>query len=323
MPTRTEILPFPCQDEIDANEDGVGFALRMATMNGLSFNDLARHLASRGHLYLPASAAVAVASMFGGSPTRVLSAFVERYFRGELHGARFLGHEFLRTYHLRQTRPQVCPACLGAGTHALAVWSIGMVTSCPEHGIRLLDQCVCGRPVSWRRPSLTFCECGRLLSVASQPCCQADRRELAISHQIMHLLGPEHCRCIPADRLMKTFDSVSVDTFVRLIWIFGIVGADANRASPRCISRVLPTPDSSGVCIRAYDRIAHLLDMQHHRTEIHETSLAMLQRECTLPADMRIVQTLRTQLDQSGFSTRASHRRTGEQQRPLSRRYHV
>lgn len=323
MLIRTETTPFPCQDEIEANEDGVGFALRMATENGLSFSDLARHLASPGHLYLPANAAAAIAFMFGSSPIRVIPAFVDRYFCGELHGARFLGHDFLRTYHLRQTRPQVCPACLGAGSHALAAWSIGMVTSCPDHGIRLLDQCICGRPVHWRRPSLNFCECGRPLSDASQPCIKADKRELVISTQIMHLLGTAHCRWSTSDQLMKTFDGVSVDTFVRLIWIFGVVSTGADRVAPRCVNRVLPTPESSEVCIRAYDRIARLLDTQRHRIEIHETSLDMLQHDCSSLADVRIVRTLLAQLNNIGSSTRAALRRTGEQQLPLFNQHHA
>lgn len=314
----TETIPFPCQDEIDANEDGVGFALRMATMNGLSFSELATHLASPGHLYLPADTAGAIAFMFGSNPARVTSAFVERHFRGNLHGARFLGHEFLRTYHLRQTRPQVCPACLGAGSHTLAAWSIGMVTSCPAHGIRLLDHCVCGRPVRWRRPSIACCECGRLLSDANQPCEKADQRELAISQQVMYLLGPHHYQPRPNDRTLEMFNGVSVDTFVRLIWIFGIVGADTKRTLPRCTNRVLPTVESSGVCIRAHERISRLLDTQRAaRPPIHETSFDALRLDCSLAADVHLVQMLCTRLRRSTLSARVSHRQTGGQQLSL------
>ncbi|PMS16463.1 hypothetical protein C0Z18_23110 [Trinickia dabaoshanensis] len=290
--------PYPRQDEIDADEDGVGFALRMATRNGITFNELARQLASPGHLYLPSQSVGAIALMFGCTPIRLHRAFVQRYFRGESYGAQFLGHEFQRPYFLRQTRPQICPACLRERTRALAAWSICLITACPFHGIRLLDRCSCGRPVCWRRLSVEFCECGRLLTDRNQRIKQADPRELVISSQAMYLLGSNHFRLRPDDAMFGVFDGISIDTFLRLIWVFGIVTEGERAPRAGCISRILPTSDASTVCCRAFDRLARVIGATKNVVEIdvHQTALEALRLDCISRPDIQLVESLAARL---------------------------
>ena len=243
-------VPYPYQEEIGIDEDGVGFALRMAVRNGITFSQLARKFASTGHLTLPASAAGSLAFMFGGDPARVQAAFMQRYVRNGASGVCFFGHDFRRPYHLRQTSPQVCPACISLHSHAPVAWSISMVTSCPTHGIRLLDHCACGRSIRWRRPSMDLCECGRRLGPSHQICRDATAQELAITSQAMYLLGPPSFLLRPSDSLFGVFDRLSVDTFVRLIWIFGIVDGDDPKRLPRCANKVLTTLEAS--MVKAY-----------------------------------------------------------------------
>lgn len=293
--------PYPRQDEVGADEDGIGFALRMATLNGITFNELSRRLTSPGHLYLPADASGAIAYMFGCTPTKLRHAFVDRYFRGEAHGAHYLGHKFLRPYHLRQTRPQVCPACIRRHLSALAAWSICLVTSCPTHGIRLLDRCKCGRPVSWRRPSVDLCECGSRLTDTDQSIEPADSRELVVSSQAMYLLGPDHFRLRPSDANLSAFDAITIDTFLRLIWIFGIIDGNSNVVRPESANRFLPTPEASAVCCRAYDRIVRLVETRAKCIDVavHPSALEALRLDCTYPADIQLVESLCARLSSS------------------------
>lgn len=291
-------VPYPRQDEIDADEDGVGFALRMATLNGITFNELARRLASPGHLYLPANSTGAIAFMFGCTPMRLRSAFVTRYFRGEAHGARFLGHNFLRPYHLRQTRPQLCPACIRQHARALAAWSVCLVTACPTHRFRLLDRCICGRPISWRRPSIDICECGRLLTDADQPVRRGDPRELAVSSQIMYLLGAAHFRLHPLDEALSVLDGLSVDTFVRLLWIFGAVDSNVCPRGLHAANRLLSANEASALCCRAYDRLIRVIESKKHATgvAIHRVALEALRLDCESLTDVQLVESLCSRL---------------------------
>lgn len=291
-------VPYPYQDEVNADEDGVGFALRMATRNGITFSQLARRFASTGHLTLPAGAASSLAFMFGADPVRLHAAFIKRYFHDGAYSSRFMGHDFRRPYHLRQTRPQICPVCISLHSHALGAWSIDMVTACPQHGIQLLDHCACGRPIRWRRPSVDFCECTRRLTPSDQKCRDASTQELAISSQIIWLLGSAHFRLQPSDSLLNVFDGLSIDTFVRLVWIFGIVDDDSAH-SPPCSSRVLSTQEAAALCKRAYGRFARLLDRKRPVSNfgIHYAALSALRAECSQLPDMQFMESLSARLD--------------------------
>ena len=311
MMLRTETTPFPRQDEIAPDEDGVGFALRMATANGLSFRELAGHLASPGHLYLPAHASDTVAFMFGCTPSRLKNAFVVRQCHRGTQTADFLGHRFLRPYHLRQGSPQVCPACFAEDRVARAIWSVCLVTSCPLHGNRLLDRCQCGRPTRWRRPALDICECGRRLTTADQRVTRADPRELAVSCQVASLLEPA-CNQI-SQRLAKLLpcglEGLSVDAFLRLFWIFGIVGPGQSRDHPRCANRCLPTAEAADVVCRAFDRLVPVIANRPSKEPLRVPmpALQALYDECTLTADVRFIGSLIARL-QKRFPSPQLHR---------------
>ncbi|MBU6521559.1 TniQ family protein [Ralstonia sp. B265] len=300
MMLRTEVMPFPRQDEISLDEDGVGFALRMAIANGLTFSELAQHLASPGHCYLPATACGSVALMFGCTPARLQRAFVVRSFQHEALAADFLDHHFLRPYHLRQAHPQICPACIGENHRALATWSIGLGTACPKHGLRLRDRCQCGRPLCWRRPALDICECGLSLTTRDQVTVIADARELAVSSHIADLLAPTPCPLAarPASCLPIGLGNLSIDTFLRVLWIFGIVDAQQPHDHPKCANRSLSTDEAAAVVCRAFDRLVPLIARRPSREPIRlpMPALRALYEECTTQDDLRCLSSLISRL---------------------------
>lgn len=321
MMLRTEVVPYPRQEEIGLDEDGVGFALRMATANGLTFSDLAQHLASPGHLYLPARATEQVAFMFGCTPERLRRAFVVRQSHCGVQAADFLGHHFLRPYHLRQLHPQLCPACIQENRRAQAAWSICLVTSCPKHGVRLLDRCQCGRQISWRRPAVDFCGCGLRLTTDDQGFVIADPRELAVSHQAAHLLGPA-CHQIgsrPPNCLPCGFDGLSVDTFLRVFWIFGIVDAEKGQDHPKCASRLLSTTEAAVLICRAFDRLVSLIANRPFRgpLRIPMPALGALYDECTASGDRRFIASLISRLHKCTPSRQLHRLTTLDRQLPL------
>jgi len=297
---RTETMPFPRQEEISPDEDGVGFALRMAIANGLTFCDLAQHLASPGHCYLPATACGSVAFMFGCTPARLRRAFVVRSWHHGTQAADFLDHHFLRPYHLRQAHPQICPACIGEDHRALAAWSLGLVTSCPKHGLRLRDRCQCGRPLRWRRPSLDMCECGLTLTTRDQAAVIADARELAVSSHIADVLtaAPSPSAGRPASCLPIGLGNLSIDTFLRVLWIFGIVDARQPQDHPNCANRCLSTEEAAAVVCRAFDRLVSLIARRPSREPIRlpMPALRALYDECATQDDLRCLSSLISRL---------------------------
>ncbi|QYY30882.1 TniQ family protein [Cupriavidus pinatubonensis] len=298
--------PFPKQDEIAPGEDGMGYALRMATMNGLTFHDLARHLASPGHLSLPVSSINAIAFMFGCPREPLRNAFVVRHFRAGNQAAYFLGHLFLRTYLLRQARPQLCPVCVGRHGRARAAWSISLLTACVFHGVRLIDRCVCSRPILWRRPSIDLCECGLRLTDEHQGARPADTRELSVSGQIEYLLGSGDVdvSAPPIHAFPEGFDNVTIDTFVRLIWIFGIVDDLQIDEHPKSTNRRLQTVDAGVVACLAYDRLSAAISSSYpaRRMRLVGKALCNLYDDVSTPADATLISSLASRLQELSAS---------------------
>ncbi len=321
MMLRTETMPYPRQEEISPEEDGVGFALRMAIANGLTFCDLARHLATPGHLYLPATACGSVAFMFGCTPERLKRAFVVRESHQGAQSANFLDHHFLRPYHLRQGSPQLCPACLEENHRALAAWSVCLVTSCPKHGLRLQDQCQCGRSIRWRRPALDICECGLCLTTRDQVPVVADARELAVSRHIADLLNaaPGQSVVRTASCLPIGFGNLSIDTFLRLFWIFGIVDSLQAEDHPRCANRCLSTGEAAALVCRAFDRLVSLVARRPSREQIRipMPALRALYDDCTTPDDLRCLSSLISRLHKRAPSRQLLRLTTIDPQMPL------
>ncbi|CBJ44005.1 TniQ family protein [Ralstonia solanacearum] len=321
MMLRTETMPYPRQEEISPEEDGVGFALRMAIANGLTFCDLARHLATPGHLYLPATACSSVAFMFGCTPERLKRAFVVRESHQGAQSANFLDHHFLRPYHLRQGSPQLCPACLEENHRALAAWSVCLVTSCPKHGLRLQDQCQCGRSIRWRRPALDICECGLCLTTRDQVTVVADARELAVSRHIADLLNaaPGQSVVRTASCLPIGFGNLSIDTFLRLFWIFGIVGSLQAEDHPRCANRCLSTDEAAALVRRAFDRLVSLVTRRPscELVRIPIPALRALYEDCTTQNDLRCLSSLISRLHKRAPTRQLLRLTTIDHQLPL------
>lgn len=131
---------------------------------------------------------------------------------------------------------------------------------CTEHEVCLIDQCVCGRSISWRRRSLLVCECGRMLLGSVRPTRPVTKGALAICRQIEYLLGKAHFRLqSPLDDDLTVFDDISVDTFLRLVWALGGSRRETGGGTPH-ILHAIPTPfEAMLTADHAYNRIRRLL----------------------------------------------------------------
>ncbi|WP_416334388.1 TniQ family protein [Achromobacter insolitus] len=246
--------PLPFQDEIGDDESGNGYALRMLCANGLQFADLARAAASIGHTYMPASAVPYLSYAFGASLSRLQRAIPRTYSRKGRRRSAFLGHDFSRTYQLRYTRPQVCPACLAVPRAQLqAVWEISFYTSCVVHGCFLADECVCGRGLLWRRNSPLECSCGAdLRAIGVQ---NADSSSLAVSSLIA-----AHVSCGAPEYggvgLGAPLGALSLDTLLRLVRALGISESSCgDDLVPGRLTRLLSSSEAVSVVRRAWDRL--------------------------------------------------------------------
>ncbi|MDP9154868.1 MAG: TniQ family protein [Pseudomonadota bacterium] len=283
--------PYPCFDEIAPDEDGVGYGLRLASANAITFHQLAQALASPGHLYLPHAKAPELAFMFGATPALVAKAMVRRYFDNGITIADYAGHTFYRPQHLRQTRPQLCPQCIASEHRAFASWSLTMMCCCTRHATVLIDRCACGRPVRWRRIDLQTCRCGHPFIDSAEVATPASAGALAICQHIEYLLGVPHFKLRrPDETVLGLFDEVSLDTFLRIIWAMGVVEGNEQKSHPKSANFVPGTDSVVRVVERAYQRLSELVTTRRAPTpNIWRQSIDLLADELTHGADQRIV----------------------------------
>ncbi len=251
--------PMPIRDPIGRLESGNGYALRMVALNGLSFSDLTKVLASIGHGYLPNRSAQMIAFWFGAEPIAASRAIPYTY---KLNGrlvTSYMGCQFMRPYHVRFSRPQVCVHCLDEYGIAMAVWDISLVTCCPKHGVILIDRCAkCKRVLSWRRPDLYTCHCrADLCSMIPD---QATPDAIWLSHHIGCLLFGESDLPVSESRSRQLLGAFSLDVLLRVVRALGVSEGDHVRdIVPGKLTRILSTDEAHGVVYRAFSRVKAIL----------------------------------------------------------------
>jgi hypothetical protein len=296
-----DTTPYPCFDEIAPDEDGVGYGLRLASANAISFHQLAEALASPGHIYLPHAKAPELAFMFGATPALVAKAMVRRYFANGITIADYAGHTFYRPQHLRQTRPQLCPQCIASEHRAFASWSLTMMCCCTRHATILVDRCACGRRVCWRRIDLETCRCGHPFIDRGHVAAPASAGALAICQHIEYLLGSAYFKLrYPEENVLGLFDEVSLDTFLRIAWAMGVVDDVQVQRHPRSANFVPETDSVVQVAERAYQRLTELVTTRRSpNAKIWRQSIDLLTDEVTHVADQRIMHSLLNRLGPS------------------------
>lgn len=250
---------MPIRDSIDSRESGNGYALRMITSNGLFFSDLTKALATIGHGYLPNRSAQMIAFWFGADPIAACRAIPYSYKQNGRSVTSYMGCQFMRPYHIRFSRPQVCVLCLKEHGIAMAVWDISLVTCCPKHGVVLIDRCAkCKRKLSWRRPDLYTCHCRADLCAINPD--HADPDAIWLSRRIGSLLGGENDLSDSACCTRQLLGGFSLDLLLRVVRAIGVSeGEHLRDIVPGKLTRILSTDEAHGVVYRAFSRLKAIL----------------------------------------------------------------
>ncbi len=71
------------------------------------------------------------------------------------------GQHVQRMGDLMMRNRRACPACLSASLHHRYWWDVEFITSCPDHGLPLIEQCECGNKLTWNDANIVTCHvCG-------------------------------------------------------------------------------------------------------------------------------------------------------------------
>lgn len=273
---------MPIRDSIDSRESGNGYALRMTTSNGLLFSDLTKVLASIGHGYLPNRSAQTIAFWFGADPIDVCRAIPYSYKQNGRLVTSYMGYQFMRPYHVRFSRPQVCVLCLEEYGMAMALWDISLVTCCPKHGVVLIDRCVkCKRMLSWRRPDLYTCHCRADLCSINPD--HADPDAIWLSRRIGSLLGGDNDLSDSACCTRQLLGGFGLDLLLRVVRAIGVSeGEHLRDIVPGKLTRILNTDEAHDVVRRAFSRLKAILfgeGGEHYAECLHLSELRIIGAE--------------------------------------------
>lgn len=159
-PARLLRTPEPFGDE-----SLMGYILRLTDENGYDTTSWIFDLAglkvaanSWSVLYSPAFRTAALERVLGLSRTEYDAL---RYCSGTSGRPVTCTYQFPPAKFIRFSAPKVCPACLREADYYRRFWDLLPLTSCPSHGLMLIDSCPgCGRRVSWARKKVSICRCG-------------------------------------------------------------------------------------------------------------------------------------------------------------------
>lgn len=158
-----ELHPLAVRVEPRADESGPGLLLRVAHANGLALRQLL-HWTGVGSLAKMSQQEVRTLSHVTRLPVSwLLHSLPHEAPGGGVRRLRYLSLEW-GAEQLRGPRPQVCIKCLEEASYVRAEWELAGIGVCLTHGTWLVDQCShCRKAISWGRPSIRICTCGRFL----------------------------------------------------------------------------------------------------------------------------------------------------------------
>lgn len=121
---------------------------------------------------------------------------------------------------------KVCPACLRESGFARIAWMTRAAPACARHGCCLLQHCnACGKPISWARPAVRICRCGRFFKVADERRLLEPELHIWLNwvDAVLHVDAAAACDAM--NRLPPLLHDLTLDGAYRLIEAFGLLAA--------------------------------------------------------------------------------------------------
>lgn len=212
----TELGKFPVRDEIRAAESGHGYALRMASANGLNgLADVKKMLGKTRFAVLDAADAGEISRWFGAEPLRLALALGHTGIGSEPEAYELGGLRLSRSYFINRSQPRICCACLAKDGYCRLAWELCVVTTCSLHSTTLCQACPnCGQALRWDRPHLSQCRCGWVLG--SVACETPVAEEIDVACWIERAFRMD-ARPSPTTPLGRLLDPLSLDAGLHIL----------------------------------------------------------------------------------------------------------
>ena len=221
IPSSEHIRPLPIRLQLADGESGIGYLYRLLHRNGLNLSHY-RQLAGIDYRAFPDARHASLIAFLGGESSKLLESRLTKTV--SIPGrkvSRLAMHQLSNAGHLRGRHPQVCIPCLySTGISALA-WEFAAVTCCPTHQVYLIDRCPrCHKLLTWERPDLTICTCGRYLVHGGDALDGPTVHELELAANLHAFV--DHNQPCKLSTIPAWVGALSVDGISAFIRVFGL-----------------------------------------------------------------------------------------------------
>lgn len=284
-------LPICVQPHDD--ESGLGFLLRASSENRTTLHLTRLHLSIKNWLSL-CKDDISRLAYYVGCDSQWLN---ERLFMRSDNSPRqyrLSGHTLRSNSATPNVGARVCPKCLGEKRRCHRVWQLPGAIACPTHKTHLVDNCTrCGQLISWRRPSVDVCRCGRYLALPNDTTTTSDVSIAASWTRWLefrlHSGDPE--KIITAEHVPQFLSFLTIDGATALVLAFGLAKVPGTSIRPKW--RVpLPVVPGHAAIERGLERL-QTIEGQIHQAKLwadhvdipilerlRRTGLTAADREC-------------------------------------------
>jgi hypothetical protein len=163
-------ISFPIRLQLEADESGQGYLLRLGALNG--FEKTRQALSGKGWGSMPTELDAELVSRWFGESVPKLRWALGAANSSTAKGRTFYGgHQLSRPTFVNRTQPRVCTACLQENDCCKFSWEFSLVTACHRHRLALIDRCsACDAALRWNRPTPSVCTCWSPLPLIQSTC---------------------------------------------------------------------------------------------------------------------------------------------------------
>ena len=268
MPSRPQ-NPLPVVVHGDEDESGLSFVMRALHANGMSMEQARAWLGIKSWYSLNRQELSLLAWKLGVSQDWLRRRTLGSKTSGSAITHTLMGCNFVSVSLRKPTIAAVCPDCVRIKGFCCASWLLKCIVVCPAHAKPILERCAkCGQMISWLRPAIDVCNCGRYLG--------RPRDEELVTDQLIAWVRWIEWRLglhidsdgeIFSGHIPQILNEMSLDGAMRLVVSFGLLEDPAQ--SVRVGSwRTLGNEGAIGVVTRGLFRLGQLDSSQDSFAEV-------------------------------------------------------
>ena len=239
-------------------ESAMSLMLRAFQANGVGYEEGMRWMGVDRRQALGDADVAAFAWALRSEVEDVRCRLIQLEWRGGGRWVHLAGQRLSRWVAPTSMLGKICPACLREDGFARIAWLTRAAPACAKHGYSMIQHCsACGKLISWARPAVHICRCGRYFKTADEGRPLEPELRVWLNWVTAVLQADADAARDGMGQLPPLLQDLTLDGAYRLIEAFGLLTAPGDsvrnvRHSSASLTEV------GGVLVRGQRRLADL-----------------------------------------------------------------